>query len=169
MQAVRSGNPVQLQQAQLNIAQRRAGIKTPVGATPAAFGTPGATLLRTPGVATTPAFGTPAMTPGLHVTAGKQPVHAIIFAKLLSSCTSRICCSRPHQRESCVWKCIHQASSCFGNAAFSSLGMVHKRAIDHAISVMIAQCVNFSPSSTPPFKLTQNICNLHKCQTHGCT
>lgn len=70
MQAVRSGDAMQIQQAQLNIAQRRAGIRTPVGATPAAFGTPGASLLRTPGLGGTPAFGTPAMTPGLHVTAG---------------------------------------------------------------------------------------------------
>ena len=85
LQAVRSGNPVQRQQAQLNIAQRRAGIKTPVGATPAVFGTPGASLLRTPGLGTAPAFGTPAMTPGLHVTAGKQPVHAKTLADSLSS------------------------------------------------------------------------------------
>ena len=70
MQAVRSGDAMQIQQAQLNIAQRRAGIRTPVGATPAAFGTPGASLLRTPGLGGTPAFGTPVMTPGLHVTAG---------------------------------------------------------------------------------------------------
>ena len=63
LQAVRSGDAMQIQQAQLNIAQRRAGIKTPVGATPAAFGTPGASLLRTAGLGT-PVFGTPSMTPG---------------------------------------------------------------------------------------------------------
>lgn len=65
LQAVRSGNPSQLQQAQLNIAQRRAGIRTPVGATPAGFGTPGASLLRTPGLGVTPLAGTPSMTPRL--------------------------------------------------------------------------------------------------------
>lgn len=70
-QAVRSGDPSQLQQAQLNIAQRRAGIRTPVGATPAGFGTPGASLLRTPGLGMTPMAGTPSMTPRLTVNAGK--------------------------------------------------------------------------------------------------
>ena len=70
LQAVRSGDPSQLQQAQLNIAQRRAGIRTPVGATPAGFGTPGASLLRTPGIGLTPAATTPAMTPRLGINAG---------------------------------------------------------------------------------------------------
>ena len=70
LQAVRSGDPSKLQQAQLNIAQRRAGIRTPVGATPAGFGTPGASLLRTPGIGTTPAAATPAMTPRLGINAG---------------------------------------------------------------------------------------------------
>lgn len=69
---------MQLQQAQQNIAQRRAGIKTPVGATPAAFGTPGASLLRTPGLGATPTFGTPGMTPGLRINAGMSyRVHCI--------------------------------------------------------------------------------------------
>lgn len=71
LQAVRSGDPSQLQQAQLNIAQRRAGIRTPVGATPAGFGTPGASLLRTPGLGVTPMAGTPSMTPGLGLNTGK--------------------------------------------------------------------------------------------------
>lgn len=69
LQAVRSGDPSQLQQAQLNIAQRRAGIRTPVGATPAGFGTPGASLLRTPGIGLTPTATTPAMTPRLGINA----------------------------------------------------------------------------------------------------
>ncbi|KAA6417802.1 MAG: hypothetical protein FRX49_12225 [Trebouxia sp. A1-2] len=69
LQAVRSGDPSQLQQAQLNIAQRRAGIRTPVGATPAGFGTPGASLLRTPGIGLTPAAATPSMTPRLGINA----------------------------------------------------------------------------------------------------
>lgn len=71
LQAVRSGDPSQLQQAQLNIAQRRAGIRTPVGATPAGFGTPGASLLRTPGLGASPMAGTPSMTPRLGLNTGK--------------------------------------------------------------------------------------------------
>ena len=71
LQAVRSGDPSQLQQAQLNIAQRRAGIRTPLGATPAGFGTPGASLLRTPGLGLTPMAGTPSMTPRLGLNTGK--------------------------------------------------------------------------------------------------
>ncbi|KAL3159304.1 hypothetical protein ABBQ32_011258 [Trebouxia sp. C0010 RCD-2024] len=74
LQAVRSGNPSQLQQAQLNIAQRRAGIRTPIGATPAGFGTPGASLLRTPGLGTTPMGGMPSMTPRLGVNTAGQVV-----------------------------------------------------------------------------------------------
>ncbi|KAL3151583.1 hypothetical protein ABBQ38_012579 [Trebouxia sp. C0009 RCD-2024] len=74
LQAVRSGNPSQLQQAQLNIAQRRAGIRTPIGATPAGFGTPGASLLRTPGLGLTPMGGTPSMTPRLGVNTAGQVV-----------------------------------------------------------------------------------------------
>ena len=62
VQAVRSRDPELLRQAQLNIAQRRAGIKTPVGQSPAIFATPGgmssfrmpASLLRTPAGAQTP-------------------------------------------------------------------------------------------------------------------
>ena len=53
-----------LRQAQLNIAQRRAGIKTPMEATPAHFATPGltsfratASMLRTPGGLQTPGPG----------------------------------------------------------------------------------------------------------------
>ena len=64
LQAVRSRDPELLRQAQLNIAQRRAGIKTPMGATPAHFATPGMTsfrappsMLRTPGGVRTPGPG----------------------------------------------------------------------------------------------------------------
>ena len=85
LQAVRSGDPSQLQQAQLNIAQRRAGIRTPVGATPAGFGTPGASLLRTPGLGVTPMAGTPSMTPSLGLNTGK---YAFADLKPLSCSTS---------------------------------------------------------------------------------
>ena len=78
LQAVRSGNPSQLQQAQLNIAQRRAGIRTPIGATPAGFGTPGASLLRTPGLGMTPVAGTPSMTPRLGVNTGKYRPSSLV-------------------------------------------------------------------------------------------
>ncbi|KAK9906415.1 hypothetical protein WJX75_001485 [Coccomyxa subellipsoidea] len=61
LQAMRSRDPELLRQAQLNIAQRRAGMRTPVGASPATFATPGltslrvpASLLRTPAAAQTP-------------------------------------------------------------------------------------------------------------------
>ncbi|EIE23988.1 hypothetical protein COCSUDRAFT_53177 [Coccomyxa subellipsoidea C-169] len=61
LQAVRSRDPELLRQAQMNIAQRRAGMRTPVGASPATFATPGltslrapASLLRTPAAAQTP-------------------------------------------------------------------------------------------------------------------
>jgi len=57
MQAIRTKDPVILRQAQANIAQRRAGLKTPIGQSPATFATPGTGLraagLRVPG-------GTPA-------------------------------------------------------------------------------------------------------------
>ena len=75
LQAVRSRDPELLRQAQLNIAQRRAGIKTPVGASPATFATPGglssfrapASLLRTPGAAQTPRLGAELPPAGRHV------------------------------------------------------------------------------------------------------
>ena len=53
-----------IRQAQANIAARRAGLRTPLGATPAAAGTPGFTsMLRTPaGFARTP-MATPTLTP----------------------------------------------------------------------------------------------------------
>ena len=70
MQAVKSGDPSQLQQAQLNIAQRRAGIRTPVGATPGGWGTPGASLLRTPGLGLTPG-ATPSMAPTMTMQTGE--------------------------------------------------------------------------------------------------
>ncbi len=65
VQAVQAGDPELMRQAQLNIAQRRMGIKTPVGATPGTMGVPGTSILRsalpraTPGA--TPAWGA---TPG---------------------------------------------------------------------------------------------------------
>eukprot|EP00192_Tetraselmis_astigmatica_P019365 CAMPEP_0117663906 /NCGR_PEP_ID=MMETSP0804-20121206/8884_1 /TAXON_ID=1074897 /ORGANISM="Tetraselmis astigmatica, Strain CCMP880" /LENGTH=199 /DNA_ID=CAMNT_0005470999 /DNA_START=423 /DNA_END=1019 /DNA_ORIENTATION=+ len=75
LQAVNGGDPVAVRNAQINIAARRAGIPTPLGATPAAFTTPAAnatpsgttgrpgSVLRTPGllppgsVISTPALG----------------------------------------------------------------------------------------------------------------
>lgn len=65
VQAMQAGDPELMRQAQLNIAQRRMGIKTPVGATPGTMGVPGTSILRsalpraTPGA--TPAWGA---TPG---------------------------------------------------------------------------------------------------------
>ena len=58
LQATRTGDPLVIRQAQANIAARRAGLRTPLGATPAAAGTPGFTsMLRTPaGFARTPAM-----------------------------------------------------------------------------------------------------------------
>lgn len=63
VQALKSQDPAQLRQAQLNIQRRRAGFKTPVGSTPGTFRTPGTTALRTPGFAATP-MATPGFTPG---------------------------------------------------------------------------------------------------------
>lgn len=64
VQATRTGDPLVIRQAQANIAARRAGLRTPLGATPAAAGTPGFTsMLRTPaGFARTP-MATPTLTP----------------------------------------------------------------------------------------------------------
>ena len=62
IQALRTRDPAALRQAQVNIAARRAGIRTPIGATPGAFETPGASLLRAPHGATAEP-PTPAMTP----------------------------------------------------------------------------------------------------------
>lgn len=62
LQALRSRDPAALRQAQVNIAARRAGIRTPIGATPGSFETPGASLLRAPHGATAEP-PTPAMTP----------------------------------------------------------------------------------------------------------
>ena len=60
VQATRTGDPLVIRQAQANIAARRAGLRTPIGATPVAAGTPGFTsMLRTPAGFTR----TPAMTP----------------------------------------------------------------------------------------------------------
>ncbi len=62
-QALRTRDPAALRQAQANIAARRAGIRTPIGATPGSFETPGASLLRAPhGLTATPSQ-TPALTP----------------------------------------------------------------------------------------------------------
>jgi hypothetical protein len=47
-QALRTRDPAVLRQAQANIAQRRAGLRTPIGATPGSFETPGASMLRAP-------------------------------------------------------------------------------------------------------------------------
>jgi protein DGCR14 len=66
LQAMKSQDPAQLRQAQLNIQRRRAGFKTPVGSTPGTFRTPAATALRTPGFAETPR-ATSGFTPGLGV------------------------------------------------------------------------------------------------------
>ena len=52
LQALRSSDPDALRQAQVNIAQRRAGLKTPIGATPLT-GLP--STLRTPAGFQTPA------------------------------------------------------------------------------------------------------------------
>ncbi|KAK9839594.1 hypothetical protein WJX84_012037 [Apatococcus fuscideae] len=67
LQAVRTGDPENMRQAQMNIAQRRAGMKTPLGATPAHLATPGASMLWAP-----IRQGTPAMTPGA-ATPGQTP------------------------------------------------------------------------------------------------
>lgn len=67
LQAVRTGDPENMRQAQMNIAQRRAGLKTPLGATPAHLVTPGASMLWAP-----IRQGTPAMTPGA-ATPGQTP------------------------------------------------------------------------------------------------
>ena len=82
LQAVRSGDPENVRQAQLNIAQRRAGMKTPIGATPVHLVTPGASMLWAPQRQGTPAMtpraATPGMTPGMyqqvaqHVASGSQ-------------------------------------------------------------------------------------------------
>lgn len=48
LQALRTRDPAVLRQAQANIAQRRAGLRTPIGATPGSFETPGASMLRAP-------------------------------------------------------------------------------------------------------------------------
>ncbi|KAK9806094.1 hypothetical protein WJX72_001140 [[Myrmecia] bisecta] len=60
LQAIRTGDPDVIRQAQINIAQRRAGLRTPVGATPRNLATPGMTT----GRVGTAAFGrTPILTP----------------------------------------------------------------------------------------------------------
>ena len=53
-----------MRQAQLNIAQRRMGIKTPVGATPGTMGVPGTSILRS---------ALPRATPGATPTWGATP------------------------------------------------------------------------------------------------
>lgn len=60
LQALRTRDPAALRQAQANIAQRRAGIRTPIGATPGSFETPAASMLRAPHRGAVP---TPSMTP----------------------------------------------------------------------------------------------------------
>lgn len=63
VQALRSRDPEILRQAQQNIAARRAGLRTPIGATPGFFETPGASILRgLPGGGGS-SFATPASTP----------------------------------------------------------------------------------------------------------
>lgn len=122
LQAVRSGDPSQLQQAQLNIAQRRAGIRTPVGATPAGFGTPGASLLRTPGIGLTPAATTPAMTPRLGINAGtvdkgtsshtavKSVQSALFMCKCLLLCQVR-CMGLQISQQGCCFACVAECMS----------------------------------------------------------
>ena len=123
LQAVRSGDPSQLQQAQLNIAQRRAGIRTPVGATPAGFGTPGASLLRTLGIGLTPPATTPAMTPRLGINAGTvdkgRSTHttvasvqsAFIMCKCLPLCQAS--CMKLHiYQQGCCFACVAESLSC---------------------------------------------------------
>ena len=63
IQAIQTKDPVIIRQAQMNIAQRRAGLRTPMGATPHNFATPqlAGSLMRTPAGLRTPA-STPART-----------------------------------------------------------------------------------------------------------
>ncbi len=63
-QATRTGDPLVIRQAQANIAARRAGLRTPLGATPGPAGTPSfSSVLRTPaGLGHTP-MATPVFTP----------------------------------------------------------------------------------------------------------
>ena len=67
MQALRTRDPDILRLAQQNIAARRAGLRTPIGATPGSFETPGASILRGPfgGGGMTTYLSTPASTPVL--------------------------------------------------------------------------------------------------------
>jgi hypothetical protein len=66
MQALRTRDPEVLRLAQQNIAARRAGLRTPIGATPGSFETPGASILRGPfGGGMTTYLATPASTPVL--------------------------------------------------------------------------------------------------------
>ena len=114
LQAVRSGDPSQLQQAQLNIAQRRAGIRTPVGATPAGFGTPGASLLRTPGIGLTPAVTTPAMTPRLGINAGNVDAGTSSHTAVVSVQSALLICKCMHLRQvSRMGLQISQQGCCF--------------------------------------------------------
>jgi protein DGCR14 len=82
LQAVQSGDPALIKRAQLNIARRRAGLRTPVvhdgaiGAPSTAAITPGTGLLRTP--AMTPAVGLGGATPA----AGRTPAGAAAAAAL---------------------------------------------------------------------------------------
>lgn len=66
-QALRTRDPEVLRLAQQNIAARRAGLRTPIGATPGSFETPGASILRGPfgGEGMTTYLATPASTPVL--------------------------------------------------------------------------------------------------------
>ena len=65
-QALRTRDPDVLRLAQQNIAARRAGLRTPIGATPGSFETPGASILRGPfGGGMTTYLATPASTPVL--------------------------------------------------------------------------------------------------------
>jgi protein DGCR14 len=82
LQAVQSGDPALIKRAQLNIARRRAGLRTPVahdadGAPNTSAITPGTGMLRTP--AMTPAVG---LAGGATPAAGRTPAGAAAAAAL---------------------------------------------------------------------------------------
>ncbi|KAK9802041.1 hypothetical protein WJX73_005229 [Symbiochloris irregularis] len=94
LKAVQSGDPVLIRQAQMNIARRRAGLKTPVGATPQDFGASvlHGSLLRTPAGLATPGF-TPAQpsgqeAAGLEQEGIAQPLPSVGLDKFMATHTS---------------------------------------------------------------------------------